>query len=124
MTIRVERVKNRATYIPAFAFIPERPCAYTVVVHGYGGCKEEQFPLAGRTATIVYAERDVPEIMRDCENLKRRGAFVERINNTSQADIFLAQETFEIITVRIDSCLNSQELRKNSCEALTMGHSI
>jgi alpha-beta hydrolase superfamily lysophospholipase len=50
VSVKVERVRHDGLHIPAVAFIPERPLAFGVVVHGYGGCKEEQFGLAWRLA--------------------------------------------------------------------------
>lgn len=41
--------------IPAYLFLPESPGGGAVVVHGYGGCKEQMLGLSGRLAEEGWA---------------------------------------------------------------------
>jgi len=51
------------------------------------------------------AARDVPEGKRDCEDLRNEEVYVEQVDNTSHAEIYLAQRTFEIVLGRIKAWL-------------------
>jgi dienelactone hydrolase len=44
------RIGNRDLQVPAIVMTPHDPMGAAVVVHGYGGCKEEQLGLAFRVA--------------------------------------------------------------------------
>ena len=50
MTVVTETFGIGNVQVPAVVFTHERPRAYAIVVHGYGGCKEEALGLAWRIA--------------------------------------------------------------------------
>lgn len=51
-----------------------------------------------KNVQIIYAARDVPEIMSACNEIKEKGVSVIQIDKASHNDIFLIEETFEKIT--------------------------
>jgi len=221
VTTSIERVDKKVLCIPAIELMPKRTRAYAVLVHGYGGCKEELLGLAWRIAligvhavtidlrghgenellfdekiindvqaavscyktlgkviaighslggrlclqsnadysigispalpqtyseatqqfiaqmrahrvrearpgvnfeilrslptwnqpnspiaAIVYASRDVPEIKIECERLKKEGGWINQMENTNHADIYLSKQTFETVEERIESWLS------------------
>jgi dienelactone hydrolase len=50
--VRIEPtfIENQDLKVPAIRMVPNAPVGAAVVVHGYGGCKEEQLGLAFRVA--------------------------------------------------------------------------
>jgi hypothetical protein len=50
MNIQREFIHGNGFVIPSVALIPSSPKGAAVIVHGYGGCKEEQLGLAWRVA--------------------------------------------------------------------------
>lgn len=54
--MQIERIKITADpSIPAVIIKPDNPCGCVVLMHGYGGCKEEQLGLAWRIAEVDLA---------------------------------------------------------------------
>jgi alpha-beta hydrolase superfamily lysophospholipase len=43
-------IESENLQVPAIKIIPQDPVGGAVIVHGYGGCKEEQLGLASRVA--------------------------------------------------------------------------
>src|SRR5271157_97020 len=58
-----------------------------------------------KKALVIFGERDVPDIVNSCNDLKSRGVHVFRIDNAVHSDIFLLEETFRIITGQLDEWL-------------------
>lgn len=48
-------IENDGIKIPCIMIEPSNPVGAAVIIHGYGGCKEEQFGLAWRVAEIGIA---------------------------------------------------------------------
>ena len=56
-----------------------------------------------RPTTIIYGSRDIPEIVRSCEEQKSKGVPVVCIDNAQHSDIYLSEATFAEIGRRLAS---------------------
>ncbi len=52
----------------------------------------------GKQALVIYASRDIPDIMGSCMELKSKGVPVVEIDMATHGDIFLNEATFEKVT--------------------------
>src|SRR5271157_6042721 len=68
--------------IPAIRISPENPVGAAVVVHGYGGCKEEQLGLAWRVAQSG--------LVADCIDLRGHGDNPRPFDATVLDDVEIA----------------------------------
>lgn len=50
--------------------------------------------LGVRPTSLIYGSRDIPEIVRSCEEQKRKGVPVVCIENAQHSDIYLLEATF------------------------------
>jgi alpha-beta hydrolase superfamily lysophospholipase len=56
----------------------------------------------GKKALVIFGERDVPDIVNSCNELRSQGGPVVRIDNAVHSDIFLLEDTFRIVTEQLN----------------------
>lgn len=60
------------------------------------------YPDPGRKVFVLYGERDVPEIIESCWELKTRGVPVVELDKAMHGDTFLTEAAFQHITNQLE----------------------
>lgn len=61
----------------------------------------------GKKAFVIYGSRDVPDIISSCKELKSTGHKVHEIDKAVHSDIFLNEETFEMVIGQLSEWFNA-----------------
>jgi len=59
----------------------------------------------GKNALVIFGERDVPDIVNSCNELKAKDVPVIMVDKAVHSDIFLLEKTFQIINGQLDQWL-------------------